>query len=242
MTSPVCSLISAVLPKMSGSAEFASFFSDERRYRILRALFWSYHHEAQAGQTRVVFDTNRFWTARMALVDKLFPQTKVICCVRELPWVIDSVEKMVRRNPSHVSNMFNNKAVRNVYGRVDNLMDTGNGLVGLAWSSLRGAWFGEHAHKLILLRYESLTREPAQTMERLYQVLGEPSFAHDFDHVAYDEETFDQRFGMPGLHAVKRRVEFVERPTILPPDIFCKYIDSNFWLNEKLNTKGVLVL
>lgn len=242
MTSPVCSLFSAVLPKMSGGAEFASFFSDERRHRILQGLFWSYHHEAQAEQAHVVFDTNRFWTARMALVDQLFPQSKVICCVRELPWVIDSVEKMVRRNPAHVSNMFNNKAVRNVYGRVDNLMDTGNGLVGLAWSSLREAWFGEHAHKLILLRYESLTREPAQTMERLYQVLGEPSFAHDFDDVAYEEETFDQHFGMPGLHAVKRRVEFVERPTILPPDIFCKYIDSNFWLNEKLNTKSVLVL
>jgi len=62
------------------------------------------------------------------------------------------------------------------------------------------------------------------------------------DNVAYEEEEFDERFGMPGLHTINRRVEFVERPTVLPPEIFCKYIDSNFWLNEKLNTKGVLVL
>lgn len=242
ITSPVCSLLSAVLPKMSGSAEFASFFSDERRYRILQSLFWSYHHTEPAQQAQVVFDTNRSWTARLALVDKLFPRARVICCVRDVPWVIDSVEKMVRRNPTHVSNLFNNKAVRNVYGRVDNLMDSDNGLIGLAWSSLREAWFGEHASKLILLRYESLTREPVQTMERLYRALGEQPFSHDFDDVAYEEEEFDHRFGMPGLHTVRRRVEFVERPTILPPDIFCKYIDSNFWMNEKLNTKGVLVL
>jgi sulfotransferase len=242
ITSPVCSLFSAVLPRMSGSAEFASFFSDERRYRVLQAIFGSYHHAEPARPAQVVFDTNRSWTARMGLVDKLFPKARVICCVRDLPWVIDSVEQMVRRNPAHVSNMFNNKTVRNVYGRVDNLMDSDNGLIGLAWSSLREAWFGEHASKLILLRYESLTQAPAQTMERLYQALGEAPFAHDFEDVAYNEEGFDQRFGMPGLHTVKRRVAFAERQTVLPPDIFCKYVDSNFWLNEKLNAKGVLVV
>jgi sulfotransferase len=242
MTSPVCSLMSAVLPRMSGSAEFASSFSDEQRYRVLRSLFWSYHHEQPDEPGRVVFDTNRSWTARMGLVDKLFPQAKVICCVRDLSWVIDSVESIVRRNPAHVSGMFNNKTTRHIYGRVENLMDSDNGLVGRAWSSLREAWFGEHARKLILVRYDSLTREPAKTMERLYQALGEQPFSHDFNDVAYEEEGFDTRLGMPGLHTVRRRVEFVERPTILPPDIFCKYLDSNFWSNEKLNTKGVLVL
>ncbi|MBB5357368.1 sulfotransferase [Rhodanobacter sp. ANJX3] len=242
ITSPICSLFSAVLPRMSGSAEFAPFFSDERRYRILQALFWSYHHLDPARQAQVVFDTNRSWTAKLALVDKLFPSARVICCVRDVPWVIDSVEKMVRRNPAHVSNLFNNKSVRNVYGRVDNLMDWGTGLIGLAWSSLREAWFGENANKLIVLRYESLAREPAQTMERLYRALGEQPFPHDFENVAYEEDEFDHRFGMPGLHTVKRRVEFVERATVLPPDIFRKYADSNFWMNEKLNTKGALVL
>jgi len=241
MSSPVYSLFSAVLPKMSGSAEFAPFFSDERRYRVLHGLFWSYHHD-ERGQGELIFDTNRSWTAKLALIDKLFPKARVICCVRDIAWVIDSLEKMVRRNPSHVSSMFSSKAARNVYGRVDTLMDPENGLIGLAWSSMREAWFGEHASKLILLRYESLTREPAQTMERLYQALGEQPFSHDFDNVAYEEEEFDERFGMPGLHTINRRVEFVERPTVLPPEIFCKYIDSNFWLNEKLNTKGVLVL
>jgi sulfotransferase len=120
--------------------------------------------------------------------------------------------------------------------------ETGDSLIGLAWSSLLEAWFGEHASKLIPLRYQSLTRDPVRAMEYLYRALREQSFAHDFNQVAYEEEVFDQRFGIPGLHTVKRRVAFVERSTVLPPDIFCKYIDSNFWSNEKLNTKAVLVL
>ena len=30
--------------------------------------------------------------------------------------------------------------------------------------------------------------------------------------------------------------------TILPPDLFMKYVDMTFWENDKLNTKKVLIL
>ena len=242
ITSPVCSLFSAVLPRMSGHTEFASSFSDEQRYRVLQSIFWSYHHREVEHQEPVVFDTNRSWTARMPLIAKLFPKARVICCVRDLSWVIDSVERMVRRNPAHVSALFDGKTARHLYGRVDSLMDSDNGLIGQAWSSLREAWFGEHTDRLIVVRYESLTREPAKVMAQLYELLGETPFAHDFENVAYSEETYDHRLGMPDLHTVRRRVNFIERPTILPPDIFVKYADANFWLNEKLNTRRVRVI
>lgn len=237
----MASLFGAVLPKMSGASEFASFFDDPKRCEVLQGIFEAYYKE-QIRHSKLIFDTNRIWTARLPLLHLLFPTSRVICCVRDVSWVIDSVEKMVRRNATHVSKMFNGKSARNVYSRVDHLMNSEEGLIGLAWSSLREAWFGEHAKTLIAVRYESLTREPSETLQRLYAELGEPPYAHDFDAIEYEEDAFDEALGMPGLHTVRRRVEFVERPTILPPDIFCKYIDSNFWLNDKLNTKSVLVL
>jgi sulfotransferase len=241
MSSPVASLFSGVLPKMSGTSEYASFFGDERRQRVLSNLFNAYHHEnLESG--RLVFDTNRSWTAKLPLLDSLFPMAKVICCVREVPWVIDSVEKLVRRNPTHVSGMFHSKSVRNVYGRVQDLMDSERGLIGLPWGSLREAWFGEHANKLIIIRYESLVADPLGVVGRLYDALGEVRFVHDFQNVEYAEDEFDHRMGMPGLHTVNRKVELINRTTLLPPDIFMKYVDMNFWENEKLNTKKVVVL
>lgn len=241
MSSPVASFFNAMLPKMSGASEYAPFFADERRYRVLRSLFDAYHHE-DIEQGKLVFDTNRTWTARLSLLNGLFPHAKVVCCVREVPWVIDSVEQLVRRNPTQVSGIFQSKSARNVYGRVKDLMDSERGLIGLPWGSLREAWFGEHADKIVVLRYESLVRDPANVLGRLYNFLGERWFEHDFENVEYAEDEFDRRLGMPGLHTVKRKVEERSRPTLLPPDIFMKYADMNFWESEKLNTKRVAVI
>lgn len=241
MSSPVAALFSAVLPKMGGAGEYASFFSDERRRQILISLFEAYHR-ADIEQGKLVFDTNRTWTAKLSLLHALFPAAKVVCCVREVPWVIDSVESLVRRNATEVSRMFSGKSAVNVYGRVKDLMDSERGLIGLPWGSLREAWFGEHAHKLIVVRYESLATDPSNVVHRLYEALGEQPFAHDFEHIEYAEDEFDRRLGMPGLHQVKRKVALPNRHTLLPPDIFMKYADMNFWENEKLNTKKVLVL
>ena len=79
-------------------------------------------------------------------------------------------------------------------------------------------------------------------MRRLYEELGEVPFMHDFDNVAYDAPAYDAELGMPGLHQVRRRVEFCPRETCLPPDLFAKYAEVNFWLNQKLNSRNVTVL
>jgi hypothetical protein len=52
---------------------------------------------------------------------------------------------------------------------------------------LREAWFGENAKRLIIIRYEVLTREPARVLRRLFEELREVPYAHDFENVVYDE-------------------------------------------------------
>jgi sulfotransferase len=143
-----------------------------------------------------------------------------------------------------VSNMFRPKdgAGSTVYTRVGAL-SSGNGVVGFAWNSVQEAFYGEHADRLIVVEYEALAREPQRTMENLYQAIGLPAFAHDFENVVYDEGgEVDARLGVPGLHAVKREVSFVERPTILPPDLFQRFVGRNFWRRPGGNPHNVTVL
>lgn len=240
MTSPVASLCGGLLPKMSGTAEFAMFFTDEKRRRILRNIFSGYY--AEAPNDSVIFDTNRAWTGRLSLVDALFPSARVICCVREVNWILDSIERLIRKNPAHVPRLFNEKVARTVYGRVESLMEPESGLVGLSWSSLREAWFSEHTHKLIVVRYDRLTSDPQGVMRRLYQEIGETPAEHDFNNLNYEEPEFDARSGTPGLHSVKRKIAVEKRETILPPDLFQKYADADFWTKAQLNAKNVLIL
>lgn len=239
MTSPVASLIGAVLPKMSGASEFVTFFDDERRQAILRAVFDGYYAEADG---KTVFDTNRTWAAKAPLLAQLYPRSRIICCVREVSWIIDSIEQMLRKNPLQLSRVFNFQAGGTVYSRVESLMNSDTGLVGLAWSSFREAWFGEHAKRLIVINYDTFVRDPKAMMMRLYAELDEPVFAHDYDNVVYDEPDYDAHLGMPGMHKVRGKVEHRSRQPCIPPDLLAKYADANFWLKPEANRKGALVL
>ena len=240
MTSPLASLCGTMLNKMSAATEFAVFFDDQRRHRMLRGLFECYYPNVPDGG--VLFDTNRSWTARAALLKVLYPQSRIICCVREVGWIIDSAERMLRQNPLQTSRLFNYTTGSSIYSRVETLMNSDTGLIGGAWSSLREAWFSENADRLILVRYDSLAKQPRQTMKELYQAIDEVSFEHDFDHIAYDEPDFDVLLGMPGMHKVGEKVEFKERVSCIPPDLFAKYADLSFWSRPELNRRTVKII
>jgi sulfotransferase len=115
--------------------------------------------------------------------------------------------------------------------------------VGFAWNATQEAFYGEHADRLIVVDYEALTREPQKTIDTIYKALGLPPFAHDFENVVYDEGSeFDTQLGVPGLHAVKRKVAFSERPTILPPELFERFVGRNFWRRPGGNPRNATVL
>jgi sulfotransferase len=116
-----------------------------------------------------------------------------------------------------------------------------SGFLGVSLNAVKQAWFGEQAHRVIAVQYESLTEKPGDTIRKLYDFLGEKQFTHDFNDVEYDEPEFDARLNMPGLHRVRKRVEAKKRQTILPPDLFRQFHNS-FWNERGQNPRGVMVL
>jgi len=189
ITSPVAMLCSNLLHSMSGANEFGSFFTDKRRRAIIQGVINSYYTGTPENCT--VFDTNRSWTARLPFLAEMYPTARVICCVRQVSWVIDSIERLVRRNALQPSKLFKFKTGGSVYSRVETLMEPENGLIGLAWSSLREAWFSEAASRLIVVNYDTLAAEPRRVMAKLYRALGEKPFEHNFDSLTYDEPVYD---------------------------------------------------
>ncbi len=115
------------------------------------------------------------------------------------------------------------------------------GLVGGSMQSLRETWFGESTSRMVAIQYESLAKRPAEVMKALYTIIGEPHFSHSFDDLEYDQPEFDARLNLPGLHRVSRRVAYVERQTILPPDLFGQ-LDACFWNEPGQNPRNVIVL
>jgi sulfotransferase len=222
MSSPLSDVFLSALRSMSLS-DTALFMDDQQRARILGAICEAYYW--RFGRETLIFDTSRVWTAHVATLGKLFPEARVICCIRNPAWIVDSVERLVQRNSLLVPRMFGPECTT-VYARAESLMK--NGFINIPLHSLLQAWHGDEACRLIAVHYDSLTERPRETMRRLYDALGEKYYSHDFENVEYDEPEFDARMNMPGLHRVARRVRPNQRPSILPPDLFAQF-DNCFW-------------
>lgn len=240
ITSPVGSLFTAVQRQMSQENETAVFIDEEHRRAVLTAIFEAYYRREL--RTQLVFDTNRLWCSKLPALATLFPPAKVICCVRHVPWILDSIERLVRRNPLEVSKIFNFDPTGTVYSRVEGL-GAGTGMVGFAWNALREAFYGDQSDRLLLVTYDTLTRRPDAALRAIYDFIGEPWFGHDFEHIAFNAaEEFDARLGTPGLHTVGPRVQPNERETILPPDLFRRVEADSFWRDPAANTRGVRIV
>jgi sulfotransferase len=239
VSSPLYGLCMASIREMGAATEYASFFSDDTRRRILAALFRAYH-DPEPGQC--VFDTSRLWSGKLPLLAALFPAARTVCCVRDPRWVLDSAERIHRRNPLQSAALFEHNPNTSVQLRAASMMDPAMGFIGAAWSALREGWYGEQAASMIVLRYETLVATPQAAIAALYAALGEPAFAHDFASLSYGEPAYDARLGMPGLHNVAGPVHADARATILPPDLFAKYANLQFWLAPGGNPRGVTVI
>ena len=238
MTSPVGSLLAGMLGQFGAGSEFSPVITREQRRRLLRGLFDSYYSDKP--DKAVIFDTNRMWCAKLPAVIDLFPQARIVACVRNVAWIMDSIERLYRADPYENTRLFVDDVERNtVYSRVETLAQR-NRLVGFPWAALKEAYFGEHAQSLLLVDYDLLSQAPEKILRLIYDFIEEPWFEHDFEHVEYDAPEFDLALGLSGLHRVRPKVGLQSRATILPPDLFEQYSKLSFWEDGKGSAARVI--
>jgi sulfotransferase len=239
MSSPVGALFSGVLDQVAAGSEFGPVVSTLQRQALLRGLFSSYYAAEPANS--VIFDTSRLWSSKLPAVRDLFPQAKVIACVRNVAWVMDSIERLYRANPYENTRLFNDHTERNtVYSRVETLAQR-NRLVGFAWSAIKEAFYSEQADSLLVVDYDLLAAAPEQVLPLVYKFLDEPWYAgHDFKNLAFDSPEFDAALGLTGLHKVRPKVTLESRNTVLPPDLFAQYSNMSFWLDGANSRANVI--
>ncbi|WP_309236458.1 sulfotransferase [Microcoleus sp. FACHB-672] len=172
---------------------------------------------------------------------ELFPDAKIICCVRNIAWVMDSIERLIRQNAFDVSGLFCNATERaTVYSRTEALTQGGR-LVGFAYTALKEAFYSEHSHRLLLIDYELFTQRPDKTIALIYQFIREENFGHYYENVEYEAAEFDVKLKTRGLHSIRKKVEFQPRQTILPPDLFERFNNLSFWAEPSYSKANLMV-
>lgn len=208
-----------------GNEMTSSEKSPERTKRIVSATVDAFYED---NLKEVIFDTNRMWTNLLPQLKDLYPYTKVICCVRDINWIIDSFDRLHQKNPYHISSVFPKNADMNVYVRSSSLMSEG-GVVKLPYDSLKSAMCGMHKDMIMFVEYEMLCKNPEGVMKALYNFIDQPYYEHDFNNVEDSYDEYDKDLSMPELHTIRRKVEWVQRDFILPPDILNTYSNLEVW-------------
>lgn len=228
ITDPLLDYIKSIITITHQGVGMESMVPVEKRIELIKGLFHSfYQHNSQ-----VCFNTNRAWTANTSLLKNLFPKSKMIVCIRDIPWILDSFEQLNSKNPYTIKALYHHQDLASVYERSSMLMgeiSNFGGYVAGPLVSLKQALYSNDKDILCVVDYEALTKNPKDTLKKIYNFIEEPWFEHDFDNVEDSYDEFDSQANIKGLHTTRKKVEYITRKPILPEELWIKYIESSFW-------------
>lgn len=173
----------------------------------------------------IIFNVSRGWTGGVEYLNALNSDFKIICMVREYISILNSFEHLFKTRGFNYTPIYKNN-IANVYIRTNQLGQ--DGFVKNAYNSLREAYFGPFRKNLLIVEYNELVDDPVDTMERIYDFIGEDTYEHNFDEVGCSFKEYDYQLGLD-LHTIRPQIKNRHLPTILPPDLVENYKNWEFW-------------
>jgi len=186
---------------------------------------------------KYVLDKSRGWGVYKGFLDSFYPDTKVICMVRNLKDVVASYESIYRKN-QHTHDSIRNDADgrgTTVHKRVDEWMHP-TSTIGRAMERIFEMIRLGYDDKVLFVKAEDLCLYPETEMARIYNYLDIPYFQHDFDNIKQITTEDDSVYGLSSdLHSIRPKLEMKpsNADAILGKDI-CKWLSENYkWYYDK---------
>jgi sulfotransferase len=207
-TSGVFELLNGVRTVYSNSQEFKAQDKDlmEKGYKsFLKNGIYSFYNEIT--DRPYVIDKCRGWSMEYKFIDFYDPNPKIICMVRDVRAIYASMEKKYRKNPQLELNVANWQTLEGT--TTDKRIVSWSNTVPIAPSMDRLYQVileGLH-EKILFVKFEDFTSNPASEMRRIYEYLELPYFEHDFNNVEQMTKEDDSVYGIYGDHKIKNKIE-----------------------------------
>jgi sulfotransferase len=156
----------------------------------------------------IVVDKNRSWIGHLDQLYKIFPDAKVLVPVRDVRGILTSMETIFRKHPSYLNGVEikNPQSWTTIEKRVQAWL--GSPPVGIAVERVYEAStrFGD---KLCFVHAEDLASDTQNTMNKIWEYLGEKPFIHNIENVK--QYTHEHDVGFPyGEHTIRQSVKPLE--------------------------------
>jgi sulfotransferase len=236
-SSPVVATMITLENSFSNDELFLGYPKPQQAKEIIASVLPQYYGDRQEP---VIFDKNRSWTVRMEYIPGYFDiQPKIICPVRDTAEILTSFISMIRRNPYQVDgkiNFIDEMLVKNNIPLTDDnrceFLASPDGILGQSVEGLRKALMEGYDNSIHLVEYRDLVNNPKETIEKLYEFLGEESFEHTFDNVENINREDDAKiYGFVDMHEVRSEVKSTapSPEEVLSENILEKCKNTEFW-------------
>ena len=224
ISSPLHEIVGSSIDIITKSFNNLSINEDQRR-NLIHGIFNGYYQHIEKP---VIFESSRYWTRRSNILQSLFPDTKILCPVRDIVSILNSFEIIQSKNPFYTKTL--TTCNNNVFVRCNEMMDSGFGSIAKPWILLQEA-YALNPEMIHFIEYENLCREPEKTIRGVYEFLEKPYYSHDFEDVEYSNENFDSSCNIKNLHTIRKKVEYKPPRCVLPLPIIQKYrgMQMEFW-------------
>lgn len=239
ISDPLQSYVHSIIRDTNSAVGMEAAVPIEKRRELIRGMFDNFYQH----DTEVCFNTNRGWSADTALLKDLYPNFKMIVCLRDVGWILDSFEQLNAKNPYTIKALYHHQETSTVHQRCQILMGEVPNLAGYVRGPLvntQQAMFSNEIKHLCFVEYNTLVQNPQASMKEIYSFLGEPWFEHDFDNVEDSYDEFDEQAKIVGLHTIRKQVKYIERKSILPGELWAQYQPFNFWKAPEFEQKNNL--
>lgn len=199
--------------------------------RVMQAMLDAYH----TTDKDIIIDKGRGWLSLIEMIEFVKEsKCKIIVPVRDVAEILASFEQLWRKSTGQSQWAFEQAdyfKAQTVEGRCDIWSSQGQP-VGLAYNRVRDALSRNRADRMLFVEFDDLTSQPAQTMRRIYEFLGEPAFEHNYvniEQVTKEDDVNVHR--IPGLHAIRPTVTPMPKKAleILGPALAQKYSNAEVW-------------
>jgi sulfotransferase len=204
------------------------FSNEKAKSNVLRGILQNYH---EGTDKPIIFDKDRMWISRIALLEAVLGEkVKILCPVRNPAEILSSFEKLRKNNPMHLLPAEMGADGATIAGRC--LYYAGPaGPLGIAHAMMKDAITMGYLDRLLFIDYNRFCNSPKSQTKRIYEFFELPSFDHDYEHIEQNEKYNDLSHSLPGLHKIKPKLDktTVNCVEYLGLNLFEQYNREIFW-------------
>jgi sulfotransferase len=177
-------------------------------------------------------DKNRAWIFHYQFMFQVFPDLKVLLCVRDLRGIANSFEKIHHESICiEPQSLYSNFDEDFMMQRVNFSLSQDYIQKGLVSIKELIEVKPKCRDQILICKYEDMVQYPTEFLSRVYDFLGVPSFKHDLENISSDPNQLDNVFRPYGDHSVSAKLQkdFSDPFPFLTPAACDTIVESYLW-------------